>query len=103
AHEHHAHEHESAAPLWWGRLDFLFLAISFLAIHYSARKTSLKWMPYALYISWGVLAAYVLVEAFHLFHVSHTLIYFPALSLVGLHLYNRHHCRCEDEACCSEV
>ena len=86
-----------AAPAWWRSLDYVFLIISFFATQYSAKKTSLSWMPYALFISWALLAAYILIEAFHLFHISHALIYPPALSLVFLHLYNRKYCRCEED------
>lgn len=94
------HDHHESSPMWWGMIDFLFLAISLVAIRYSAKKTALRWMPFALYVSWGLLAGYILIEKLHLFHLSHALIYFPALSLVFLHLYNRRHCRCEEDECC---
>ncbi|MEL6675562.1 MAG: MerC domain-containing protein [Bacteroidota bacterium] len=100
AHAHgHVEGHHEAGPFWWGMIDYLFLAISFIAVHYSAKKTSLKWMPFAMYGSWGLLALYIVCEKYHLVHLEHELIFVPALSLVGLHLYNRHHCRCEAEAC----
>ncbi|MEM6632152.1 MAG: MerC domain-containing protein [Bacteroidota bacterium] len=90
----HAHDHHESGPIWWGVIDYLFLVISFVAISFSARKTSLKWMPYALYLSWTFLAGYILVEKFHLLHLAHEWIYLPAISLVFLHLYNRRHCNC---------
>ncbi|MEM7372464.1 MAG: MerC domain-containing protein [Bacteroidota bacterium] len=93
-------DHHASAPLWWGILDYFFLIISFVAIHYSAKKTSLRWMPFALYFAWALLAGYILIETFHLFHLSHALIYFPAFGLVFLHVYNRRHCRCEEDDCC---
>ena len=95
---HSGHHHESG-PIWWGVIDYLFLAISLVAISYSAKKTSLKWMPFALYLGWGLLALIILSEKFHLFHIAHEWIYFPALGLVFLHLYNRRHSNCEDEQC----
>ncbi len=95
--DHHSHGHHEAAPLWWSLVDVAFLIVSFLAIRYSAQRTSLKWMPFALYFCWGILAAYILIETFHLMHLSHGLIYLPAFGLVFLHLHNRWHCRCEDD------
>lgn len=91
------HDHHESSPLWWGSLDFIFLLLSFVAIRFSAKKTSLKWMPAVLYFAWALLAAFILIEKFHLLHLPHELIYIPALGLVGLHLYNRWHCNCGDE------
>lgn len=96
----HMADHHEASPSWWGFIDYLFLAISIIAVHYSAKKTSLKWMPFLLYLSWGLLALYIICEKFHLLHLDHALIYIPALALVGLHLYNRKHCHCNEEECC---
>ena len=96
----HHHHHGEAAPLWWHSVDFIFLVISFLAVYYSALNTRLKWMPIALYVSWGLLALFILNEKFHLLHLDHIFILVPAISLVGLHLYNRKYCGCDDEECC---
>lgn len=93
--------HESG-PMWWSIIDYIFLAVSFLAIYYSAKKTSSKWMPVALYTSWVLLAFFILNERFHFLHLSHAFLYLPAISLVGLHLYNRKYCQCVDEECCLE-
>ncbi len=88
-------------PLWWRTLDYLFLVISISAIYYSAKKTSLKWMPKAMYISWGVLAFLIINEGLHLLPIPHMLVYLPAFSLVFLHLYNWDYCRCDKEECCT--
>ena len=89
-----------SAPLWWRMVDYLFLVISFIAIHYSAKDTTLKWMPTALYTNWTLLAIFILNEQFHLFPLSHALLYLPAFTLIVLHLYNRRYCYCEEEKCC---
>lgn len=88
-----------SAPFWWHSIDYVFLVISFIAVYYSATNTSLKWMPVALYSGWGLLALFILNEKFHLFHLDHLFIFIPAMGLVGLHLYNRRYCNCDDEAC----
>lgn len=98
-HAHHAHEHGHGSPEWWNVIDYLFLVISLVAIYFTAKNTPVKWMPIALYGCWAVLAFIILNEKFHFFHLDHAAIYFPALALVGLHLYNRNQCECQNEAC----
>ncbi len=90
-----------AGPWWWGMIDYLFLGVSFAAIYYSAKSTSLKWMPAGLYITWGILALVILNESFSVLTLPSASIYFPAIALVGLHLYNRRYCQCHDEECCT--
>lgn len=90
-----------ASPFWWSMIDYLFLAISLIAINYSAKKTNLKWISVALYSSWALLALFVIGEKFGFMHLGYGLIYVPALSLVGLHLYNRKFHFCEDDQCCA--
>lgn len=78
---------------WWGLIDYLFLGIALVAIYYSAQKTVLPWMPIALYGSWLLLAFFILNERFHILHLDHAVIFLPTISLVALHLYNRHRSR----------
>ncbi|MFT4755321.1 MAG: hypothetical protein ACI85Q_002890 [Salibacteraceae bacterium] len=89
-----------AGPWWWSMIDYLFLIISLVAIFYSAKTTSLKWMPFVLYLSWGILALLIFHERFPYFEIPHMAVYVPAFSLVFLHLYNRKYCVCEKEKCC---
>ncbi|MEM9919501.1 MAG: MerC domain-containing protein [Bacteroidota bacterium] len=89
----------ATGPTWWGMIDYLFLGISIIAIYYSAKSTSIKWMPIALYASWLLLAICILNERFGLFHVNQFVNYVPAIGLVGLHLYNRKYCQCDDDKC----
>ena len=91
----------AAGPWWWGLIDYFFLVVSLIAIYYSARSTTLKWMPLALYLSWGLLAFLILHERFPYFDIPHLMIYLPAFGLVFLHLYNRKYCKCEEEKCCT--
>ena len=83
-------------------VDYLFLLISILAIQHSAKHTSLKWMPIALYVSWGLLTFMILNERLHLLSLPHQAAYLPAFSLVTLHLYNRRFCQCEDGQCVAD-
>jgi len=90
---HHAH------PEWWGFIDILFLAVSFLAVYWSARFSSKKWLSYALWTSWAVLALIILNEKFGLLQLAEELIYVPSLALIIFHLYNRKYCQCETKEC----
>lgn len=90
-----------SGPLWWRMMDYLFLIISLAAIHYSAKTTSLEWMPKAMYITWGILAFLIINGSINIFNIPHFFMYIPALSLVGLHFYNQKYCKCLEEKCCS--
>lgn len=100
AHTGHAHDH-GASPFWWGILDIVFIVVAWFAVYWSAKHTSRNWMRYGLWISWGLLAFVILNEKFELLHLAESVIYVPSLALIGLHLYNRKYCQCEDENCCA--
>lgn len=88
------------SPVWWGVLDILFIAISFLAVFWSVKNTSKNWMKYALWISWTLLSAIIINEKIHVVALAEALIYVPSIALVVLHLYNRSYCQCADKSCC---
>jgi len=100
AHTGHVHGHHNS-PIWWGFLDMIFIAISFLAVFWSVRNTSKNWMKFALWSSWSVLAGVIVNEKIQLLTLKEILIYFPSIALIVLHLLNRRYCQCskEDECC----
>ena len=73
----------TSGPWWWSLIDYLFLVVSYAAIHFTTKNTSSKWMPYALYGSWGLLALLMFHERFPFVNNPHAMIYVPALVLVG--------------------
>lgn len=97
----HHHDHHGNAPLWWSVIDIIFIIISFFAIYFSAKTTSKNWMKYALFASWFLLTFLLLNEKVEGLHLAEEWVYLPALSLVGLHLYNRKYCQNKDEQCCT--
>ncbi len=100
-HDHaHDHAHGHGAPIWWQAIDIIFLAIAFLAVYQSAKNTSKNWVRYGLWISWALLVLFIINEKFHWAHLAEFWVFFPSLSLVGLHIYNLKYCQCEDEDCC---
>jgi hypothetical protein len=93
-------ESAEAQPKWWGFLDMVFLGISFIAIWWSGKATSKKWMRNALWVSWAVLALVIFNEKVALLPLMEQVIYLPSTALVLLHLYNRKYCNCGEAACC---
>lgn len=89
------------SPTWWKMVDVLFLVITFFAVYYSSRSTTLKWAPFLFYFLWTFLALLVFNNFVHVINVPHSLMYIPAISLSVLHLYNLRRCRCANESCCS--
>ena len=102
AHASHVHGHHSS-PFWWGTLDSLFIAISFIAVRWSVKNTSKKWMKYALWVSWSLLAFVIVNEKMSIISLPESVIYIPSVALVGLHIYNRKYCSCvnDKDSCCA--
>lgn len=101
AHTGHVHGHHSS-PLWWGFLDIVFIVISFMAVFWSVKNTSKKWMKPALWSFWALLAGIILNEKLQFIALAEALIYVPSIALVILHLYNRRYCQCRTENCCTK-
>ena len=89
-----------ATPIWWKSIDYLFLVISFFAIFWSTKTTSINWIKPMLWLCWLGLAFVILNEKLELISLAESVIYIPAIGLVILHLYNRKYCKCETEKCC---
>ena len=88
------------SPFWWKMIDGVFLIVSLLAIVYTARTTTLPYMPLFLYTSWFVLALLIVNNLLHFLSIPHAFVYIPGMSLAVLHLYNRKYCNCTEDACC---
>jgi len=88
------------SPWWWKMVDYVFLVVTFFAIYFTNKNTSSKWMPIALYACWVTLALLIVNASLHFLSIPHVMIYFPALTLAFLHLYNRRYCRCQPDKCC---
>lgn len=90
-----------SSPNWWSSLDFLFLLVSFFAIYQASKNPSKIWLKYAMWTSWGLLLTVLLNEKIHLVPLFEYAIYFPALMLVVLHIYNLKYCQCKTDNCCA--
>ncbi|MFV9551877.1 MerC domain-containing protein [Algibacter sp. PT7-4] len=88
------------SPIWWQSLDYLFLAISFIAIYLSTQKSSNKIIAAALWASWTLLVIIILNEKIAFFELPEYYTYASAILLTGLHLYNLKYCQCKTKNCC---
>ncbi len=84
----------------WQSLNFLFLAISFIAIYYSVKNSSNSYVKILLFLSWLTLSSLILIELFEILSIAEFYTYIAAISLSSLHIYNLNYCRCEDDSCC---
>ncbi len=91
---------EASQPWWWGILDLLFLALSVVAVYWSAKKTSKRWIAYALWLLWATMALLVANEKTEIMHLAESIIYLPSIGLIALHFYNWRFCSCANENCC---
>jgi len=74
---------------WWKSLDFLFLGLSFIAIHRATKTTSKTYIKYAFWISWTMLFTVIMNEKMEIFHLPEVIIYPITIVLVLLHFYNQ--------------
>ena len=86
----------------WQSLNFLFLAISFIAIYYSVKNSSNSYVKILLFLSWLILSCLILIELFEILSIAEFYTYIAAISLSSLHIYNLNYCRCEDDSCCAD-
>jgi len=87
-------------PSWWKFIDYFFLTISFIAIYWSTKTTTIKWIKPLLWLSWFALLIVIMNEKLGIFPLAEAVIYIPAFALMILHLYNKKHCNCSTDKCC---
>jgi len=87
-------------PSWWKFLDYFFLAISFAAVYRTTQTTTINWIKPLLWFSWIGLSIVILNEKLELIELPEVAIFFPAIALVILHLYNKKYCNCNEDKCC---
>ena len=87
-------------PIEWQLLNFVFVALSFLAIINSAKNSSNPTVKVLFYVLWVILFGLILNESIHVFNLPERATYASAFSLCFLHVYNLKYCQCDDENCC---
>ena len=87
--------------LTWFVINYIFLLISFIAIYYSVKNSSNKFIRVFLYLFWAVLSGLIINESLGILFIPEIATYFSASSLICLHIYNLNYCRCDNEDCCT--
>ena len=90
-----------AISFWWKNLDFLFVAISIVAVYRSVKKSTNIYLKYALWVSCLVLFLLIVNEKLAWISLEEYITYIAALTLAILHVYNLNYCQCESENCCN--
>ena len=91
----------SSAPIWYQWLDYVFILISFFAVFHSTKSSNVKWIKFALWLSWlGLLLAILNANVFQWVYLSNNIKFIPSFCLIGFHLYNLKFCKCSDKDCC---
>ena len=71
----------SEAPTWWIFIDYIFLIISFTAIYYTNKSTTMYWIKLSLWISWFLLGFSIVSHSFDITYLPKNFIYLPAIYL----------------------
>ena len=53
-------------PLWWESINYIFIALSFIAVYYSAKNTSENIMKPILWVCWLFFVSVILNEMIEL-------------------------------------
>ena len=84
-----------SSPFWWRTLDFIFLAISAVAIYFSLKSSANVYVKNFLIITWFLLLIFILNENLNVIKLPKTLTYITAILLSIFHIYNLKYCQCE--------
>jgi len=87
----------STSPAWWSAIDYVFIGITYFAIHHSSKQTSKSWLMPILYMAWALLSALVLNEKFSVYQLASEWKYIAAFILIVLHLYNLKYGKAQEE------
>lgn len=90
----------ASAPAWWICFDYFFLTISFFAIYKSTVTTQSNFMKYLLWSFWFLLFCLIVNESIELLIINKNVLYFNAIALSSLHIYNLKYCKCNNNKCC---
>ena len=89
-------------PLWWESINYIFIALSFISVYYSAKNTSENIMKPILWVCWLFFVSVILNEMIELTKIPELFSYVSAFSLAYAHVYNLKYCQCKDGECCND-
>mgnify|MGYP006145827357 CR=1 FL=1 len=77
------------APLWWRTIDYVFLAVSFVAIWFSTKGATKQWLKVVLWGNWVILSFFLFFEDLANQHLFERVILIPAITLTLFHFFNK--------------
>jgi len=86
-------------PVWWESINYIFIALSFIAVYYSAKNTSENIMKPILWLCWLFFVSVILNEMIELTKIPELFSYVSAFSLAFVHVCNLKYCQCQEECC----
>ena len=89
----------SDSPLWWQTVDYIFLAISLIAIYSVSKNSTITWLKASFWTSCFLLMILLINHSFQIVSLNSNLIFVPAFIIVVLHFYNLHFCNCSSKSC----
>ena len=87
-------------PFAWQIINYFFIAVSAIAVYYSAKNSTNNIVKLLMVVSWSILSFLIISEGLELFHLPEIFTYLSASFLSLLHIYNLKYCTCDDEECC---
>ena len=93
----------NTSPIWWQRLDYIFLFVSLFAVYQGAKSSTKLWVSCGLLANWLALFILILNTKLGWFFIAENFKFFPAFVLIGLHVYNMRYCQCESNECCDSI
>ena len=93
----------NTSPIWWQRLDYIFLFVSLFAVYQGSKSSTKLWVSCGLLANWLALFVLILNTKLGWFFIAENFKFFPAFVLIGLHLYNMRYCQCESNECCDSI
>ena len=89
----------SIQPFWWESINYIFIALSFVAVYYSAKNTSENIMKPILWVCWLFFISVIFNEIIGLTEIPELFSYVSAFSLASVHVYNLKYCQCKEDCC----
>ena len=83
-------------PFAWQIINYFFIAVSGIAVYYSAKNSTNNIVKFFMVLTWLILPFLILSEGLEILHLPEILTYLSASFLSLLHIYNLKYCTCID-------
>ena len=83
-------------PFAWQIINYFFIAVSGIAVYYSAKNSTNNIVKFFMVLTWLILSFLIFSEGLEILHLPEILTYLSASFLSLLHIYNLKYCTCID-------